>query len=435
MKTRHQLVMFLSLALCLSAQAQKRSMTLEELFQLADANNKALTTSNIGIQVAQEGLLSAKSNRLPDVKTSLSASYIGNGYLWDRNFSNGMPIDMPHFGNNFSLQVAQVIYAGGAINSGIALADLGVQMAQLEHEQKRQEMRFLLAGYYLDIFKLNNQLRVFDQNIALVEKVLEDLRNRHEQGMALKNDITRYELQLENLRMQRTRLANGKEILNHQLTQAIGLDTSIEIEPDSTLISRELPIVTESDWQQNAANLSPALRQLDLVIRMNEQKENLAKAARRPKLALVAEEHLDGPILIEVPVIDKNFNYWFVGLGLQYDLSSLYKSTHDIRKARLETQRSQEEKAVVAEGIDNGVHAVFVKYQEAIKNLEICDKTLVLANENYRMTHNRYDNELALLTDMLDASNSKLYAELEWVNAKIDIVYYYLNLNYLTGKL
>ena len=32
----------------------------------------------------------------------------------------------------------------------------------------------------------------------------------------------------------------------------------------------------------------------------NEEKENLAKAARRPKLALVAEEHLDGPILIEI---------------------------------------------------------------------------------------------------------------------------------------
>ena len=76
-----------------------------------------------------------------------------------------------------------------------------------------------------------------------------------------------------------------------------------------------------------------------------------------------------------------------------------------------------------------------MKYQEAIKDLKICEKTLVLVNENYRMTSNRYDNDLARLTDMLDASNSKLSAELEWVNAKISIIYYYLNLNYLTGKL
>ncbi|MBQ8958524.1 MAG: TolC family protein [Bacteroidales bacterium] len=427
--------MFLSFALCLSAQAQKRSLTLDEMFRLADENNKALRTNSIGVQAAQEGLFAAKSGRLPDINASLSASYIGNGYLWDRNFGNGMPIDMPHFGNNFSLQVAQVIYAGGALNSGIALADLGVQMAQLQHEQKRQEVHFLLAGHYLDLFKLGNQIRIFDQNIALTEKMLDDIRNRQAQGMALKNDITRYELQLENLKMQRTRLLNGKEILNYQLTNAIGWDTSVEIEPDSTLIHNILQTISENDWQQSASQNAPALRQLDLVIRMNEEKEKLAQSARRPKLALVGEEHLDGPILIEVPVINKNFNYWFVGLGLQYDLSSLYKSSHDIRKARLEVQRSQEEKTVVAEGVDNGVHAVFVQYQEAVKNLEICEKTLALANENYRMTRNRYDNELALLTDMLDASNSKLSAELEWVNAKISIYYYYLNLHYLTGKL
>ena len=435
MKTRHNLVMFLSLALCLSVQAQKRNMTLEEVFRLADENNKSLNASAIGVRATEEDLLSSKSNRLPDINTSLSASYIGNGYLWDRNFSNGMSIDMPHFGNNFSLQVTQVIYAGGAINSGIALADLGVQAAQLQHDQKRQELHFLLAGYYLDLYKLNNQIRVFDQNIALTEKVMTDIRNREQQGLALKNDITRYELQLENLKLQRTRLLNGKDILNYQLTHAIGLDTSIEIEPDSTLIANEIPLISESEWQQTGSISSPTLRQLDLVVKMNEQKEQLAKSARKPKIAVVGEEHLDGPILIEGPDIDKNFNYWFVGLGLQYNLSSLYKSTHDIRKSRLETQRSIEEKEAVAEGIDNAIHAVFVKYAEAVKNLEISEKALQLANENYRMTSNRYDNEMALLTDMLDASNSKLAAELEWVNAKISIVYYYLNLNYLTGNL
>lgn len=428
-------MMFLSFAVCLSAQAQKRQMTLEEVFRLADENNKSLNASTIGVKATEEGLLSARSSRLPDINTSLSASYIGNGYLWDRNFSNGMPIDMPHFGNNFSLQVAQVIYAGGAINSGIALADLGMQMAQLQHDQKRQELRFLLAGHYLDLFKLNNQIRVFDQNIALTEKVIDDIRNREKQGLALKNDITRYELQLENLKLQRTRLLNGKNIINYQLTHAIGLDTSIEIEPDSTLTTKELASLPENDWQQAGNLSSPALRQLDLVVKMNEQKEQLARSARRPKIALVGEEHLDGPILIEVPVIDKNFNYWFVGLGLQYDLSSLYKSTHDIRKSRLETQRSLEEKEAVAEDIDNAIHAVFVQYWEAVKSLEISENALNLANENYRMTRNSYDNEMALLTELIDASNSKLTAELDLLNAKINIVYYYLNLNYLTGNL
>ena len=435
MMTRHYIAMFLLLVLCGGVHAQKLNISLEELFRLADENNETLKAANYGIGAASEDLLAAKSSRYPDISTSLSASYIANGLLCDRDFGDGSKIDMPHIGNNFSLQVTQVLYAGGAIKNSIALSDLGLQMAQLQNDQKRQEVRFLVAGYFLDIFKLDNQLRIFDHNIALVGKVLDDLRNRHGQGLALKNDITRYELQLETLKMQRSRLIDTKSIVNHQLTQAVGLEPKCEIVPDSSsIITPNMPTTTVDEWIA-ATEAAPTLRQMDIAISMSERKESLAKSDRRPRIALVGEEHFDGPILIEVPVINKNFNYWFAGIGIQYDISSLYKSTHGIRKARFETQRAQEERTAVAKGVSNGIHAVFVQYLQAIRNYEICEKALSLANENYQMTKNRYDNELAVLTDMLDASNSKLSAELELTNAKTNIFYYYLNLKYLTGKL
>ena len=67
---------------------------------------------------------------------------------------------MPHFGNNFSLEAQQVIYAGGAISSSIELAELGKHSAELDAQKNRQEVRFLLTGYYLDLYKLHNQMQV-----------------------------------------------------------------------------------------------------------------------------------------------------------------------------------------------------------------------------------------------------------------------------------
>lgn len=58
-----------------------------------------------------------------------------------------------------------------------------------------------------------------------------------------------------------------------------------------------------------------------------------------------------------------------------------------------------------------------------------------LANENYSVTSNRYRNELALLTDMLDAGNTKLSADLALVNARIDLVYHYYQMRYVTHTL
>lgn len=58
-----------------------------------------------------------------------------------------------------------------------------------------------------------------------------------------------------------------------------------------------------------------------------------------------------------------------------------------------------------------------------------------LARENYAVIFHRYTNELALVTDMLDASNACLQAEVERSNARINILYHYYKLHYLSGIL
>ncbi|MFA6884627.1 MAG: TolC family protein, partial [Paludibacteraceae bacterium] len=57
------------------------------------------------------------------------------------------------------------------------------------------------------------------------------------------------------------------------------------------------------------------------------------------------------------------------------------------------------------------------------------------ATQNYEVVNNRYINDLALITDMLDASNSKLESELLMANARINILFNYYNLKRISGTL
>ena len=415
--------------------AQTRQMGIEELFRLADEQSKSIQTYRTGAEAAEEALKAAKAQRLPDVNVSLSASYWGNGKLWDRDFGNTMTVDMPHFGNNFALEAQQVIYAGGAISSGIKQAEIGKALAELDLQKNVQEIRFLLVGHYLNLYKLDNQIKVLQKNMELTDEVIANMKARREQGTVLKNDITRYELQKEQLNLQLTRVKDARKIANHQLVTTLHLPEDTEITPDTSLLERQILTFTEEDWQELAEANHIVLKQTQATIQMNEQKVKQERAERLPHISIVAADHLDGPITIEVPVLDNNFNYWYIGIGVKYNISSLFKNNRKLKQARLNVRQAQEQHQLAQEQIENAVQEGYVNFLTAFTDLRTQENSVRLADENYSVTDNRYKNEMALLTDMLDASNMKLTADLGLVDARINILYNYYKMKYITHTL
>lgn len=417
---------------------KKENMTISQLFQKVEDNSKSLRTSLSGVEAAHLGIESAKSKKLPDLDASLSFSYIGNALITDRDFSNVHGLKSPHFGNNFAFQAQQVVYAGGAINAGIKLAELGKQQAEVGVKLTRQQIRFIALGQYLDLYKIDNRIKVYEKNIELTRQLIEDIKEKQTQGMALKNDITRYELQMESLKLGLTALRNNRSILNHQLCNTLGMNQGnqeIQIIPDATIADKTYGKEGEAYWQTAGTLNSPLLEQSSNAIRIAEQKEKIAKSDLLPKVAFVAADNFDGPILFELPPVDKNLNVWYVGVGVKYSLSSLFKNNKRIKQAAVETRQAKEAHAVQAEQLNNNVQAAYVQYQQTYVELETQRKSVELAQQNYDVMNARYLSQLALVTDMVDASNLKLNAELSEVDARINIVYAYYRMKYVAGEI
>lgn len=415
--------------------AQSRTMGIEEMFRLADENSKSIQTYRTGKEVADENLKAAKAQRLPDISASLSGSYWGNGKLWDRDFSNTTKIDMPHWGNNFALEAQQVVYAGGAISSGIELAELEKQLAEMDWQKNRQDIRFLLVGHYLNLYKLHNQIEVLHKNLELTDQLIANMQARLEEGTALENDITRYELQRETLRLQLAKVEDACKIANHQLVITLHLPEGTVVQPDTTLNDSRIQTLSEANWQELAAQNNLNLQQAETGIKVNRQRVKMERSERLPKISLVAAEHLDGPITIEVPVLDNNFNYWYVGVGVKYNISSLFKNNRKLKAARLNVRKAQETYELAQEQTNHAVQESYVNFLTSFTDLRTQQKSVELADQNYSVTSNRYQNDLALLTDMLDASNMKLSADLGLVNARINVIYNYYKMKYVTHTL
>ena len=122
-------------------------------------------------------------------------------------------------------------------------------------------------------------------------------------------------------------------------------------------------------------------------------------------------------------------------MGVRYSLSSLFKSNKTVRKAKAQQLQSREAHAVVSERVNNDMQQAYTIHQQAFVELHTQQKSVELASQNYKVMNNRYLNQLALVTDMVDASNLKLNAELQEVNARINVAYTYYNIMYVAGNL
>ena len=409
-------------------------LTVERMFALLEENSSELRVAKSGVSVAEQATAAAKSERLPDVKASLSLSYIGNVVMTDRDFDKWTAFSSPHVGNSFALEAQQMVYTGGALTAGIQLAEIGKEQARTAVDATRDGQRFMAMAQYLELMEADNAIIVYERNIDLTAKLIDDIEAKRSQGMALRNDITRYELQMETLRLGLRKTRDSRDVLNHQLCNILGLDQDTRITPDTTLMSLARD-TNRREWQSKAAAQSPELAMTELQTQAAEQQLRLAKSAQLPKLYVYAAENFNGPYTFDIPPIDNNFNTWQVGVGVSYSLSSLFKANKDVRKANASIEESRLARSRTAIDIDNRMFEAHTLYLQAFEDLKTKCKNAQLARENYDVVNNRYLNDIALITDMTDASNILLSAELDETNARIQIVYAYYRMKYIAGDI
>lgn len=418
-----------------SAQEEKQlKISIDHLFDLVVQNNPTLRTSKTAVSVAKSEIAIAKNSQLPDFKISANAMYIGDGTLLDKGFSEIKHIDIPSFGNNYNLEATQLIFNGATVKNAVKVKTLQEQISQLSYDATEQNIKLIVLSYYLDIFKLQNQINVYLKNIDLAKQRINNINRFFEQGMVTKNDVIRAELQLSNLTLALQVIQNNKQIINNQLTTAIGQDKNLEIVADDTILKQAL-LVDQIQHYLDLVDTHPSVQIAESGIKISQIAQRISKGQYFPTLAAFASSSLNRPITSSSPALDAYANNWNVGLSLSYTISSLYKNAKHVAMNNYQIQSVQQQKTEITQQIDLAVRASYIKYLEAKTQNETLEQNKNLAEENYRIMESKYNNHLAILLDMLDASNMKLDAELQLTNSEINIVYNYYKLLKDTGRL
>ena len=411
-----------------------KQMTAQEVADLALLNQQQLKVSAQNIDIAEQQTDITKLQKLPTITASTSQFYLGNVIAIDKDFGGSTKIPMPHYGSSYALQATQLIFKGGLVNKSIELAGLREQLSKLDLEKNQQEVKLLVISNYLDIYKIINQEKVFQNNKKLALKRLENIKDFYKQGMITRNEVIRGELNIKNLDQGILTLTNNKKILNYNLNIALGLSSETEIIPVESVDNNDSGIGMEY-YLQLAHDSNPQMKSAKTNISVAEKNIEIINTDKMPTLSGYGGYSLQRPITTRNPVLDMYSSGWQGGISLSYNIDNLYKTKERLKLGELQKNQANESMTLVQQNIDMTVNAAYVKYQEAIQQAEILNDAKNLADENYNITEAKYLNQLAVQAEILDAQNQKLQSELDFANAEINVLYQYYNLLKSTGTL
>ena len=435
MKRINNSVMALSLLMGLTAihAQEKKQLSLDEAVQLGIQNSKNLKIDAAKIEEATADLLEAKNRQLPELKVSGSYMYLPTKPTVDLKISTGS-------GGAGGPEVHQVayasanlsvpIYSGGRIKYGIQSAKYLVEASKLSTENDKIAIAYNVAQAYNNLFKANQSIKVLEENLTASQKRDETFLKMENNGIIARNDRLKANLQTSNIELQLLEAKNNYNIANINMDLLLGLSETTEIEVDQNYIEEGDDVKPVSFYVNEARENRKDLQALAQQRKAAELGTKAAKAENLPSIAFTG-----GYVAADIPKFLTVYNAVNVGIGVSYNLSNIWKENSSLKQSKAREMQLAATDELLNDNIKLDVNREYQNTDYSKKRISVFEKSAEQANENYRITKNKYDNGLATMTELLDADAAQIAANVGVINAKADAALAYRKLLQTTGTL
>jgi outer membrane protein len=410
-----------------------RIIKLDEAIQLGVQNNKQLKIATADVKIANENLSQTQIVKTPIVGLNMGYNYIGNPKIYDGFYGKNITVDYFNHQASTNIFASMPLYYGGVINNQIDKQQLMVNMQESVVKMTESEIKQAITTQFFTLEKLYKQIEVTKQNIINTELRIKQLKSRVANGQNLKSDLLRTELQQSNFEVAVFRSSNSIELISNYLDILTGLPTNTKLKPvlEGILVPKTDLSLNES--LNEAYQNRNEIKRSEINVKIAESSMDITKSGFKPNVS--ANLMLNTQYPAQWPDYPNLLNYWTAGLSLNWDISSFYNLKHRINGDQLQIDKSNIALEATKDVINQDVKAAYVRFTESIRNITTFNKDVDLALSNYKIVKSRYDNDFALISDIVDAELQLNEAKISLNNANIDSIIQYYSLQYAMGKL
>lgn len=421
----------------LPAKAQQvRNLTLKEAIDLSIKNSHTLQAATVRTDEATAEVQTAENNRLPSVGASASYLRLSNAdvnlKVKSNNSSGGATGGTPKISQAAYgiINASYPIFTGGRLKYGIESAKYLQQASVLDVDNERQAVILNTINAFINLYKASAAVDIVKENLASSRHRDSTFMNLESNGVLARNDLLKAQLQTSDIELSLLDAENNFNLVNINMDLMLGLSQSTNIVPDFNSIALPGALKNIEDYQMMAMQNRKDLQAIALRKKAAVTNIKISETEAYPNIALTG-----GYIAAYVPHVITITNALNFGVGVQYNLASLYKTNTKLLQAKAQQRELLANEAQLNDAIKIEVYKAYQNYLLNQKKIDVYQNALTQATENYRITKNKYDNSLVTINDLLDADVSLLRARLNLASGNADVISAYNKLLQTTGQL
>lgn len=321
---------------------------------------------------------------------------------------------------SFQANITYPVYTGGRLEAGKAAAEYSAQAASQDLTKDRIETEFAIKNAYWTLYKVRQLQKLTAETIEQVTARLGDAQNLLKNGLLTNNDVLRLQLQLSNAKISKIDADNAARLAALSLNNTLGLDLNTEIELASTIEYKPANVPDYERAIQTALSARAEVGGTQLRIKAAEEGVKAARGGFLPNLAISgsALEANPNQRFVGRPA---EFNFsWQLAAQLSWTVWNWNTSGYQVAQAEAQVAQVEDALSMLKDGIKLEVTQNYLTLQQNREKVAVAQQGVEQADENYRITNEKFKKGLALTSDLTDAETFQLQAKVNYISSVVD---------------
>lgn len=254
-------------------------------------------------------------------------------------------------------------------------AEVGLELARRSRDIEERSILLRVEEEYYTLLRLENIIEVLDEAIKLAERQLEVAKKRLESGAATTLDVMKAETALEEHKDDKAQAEENLQLARHKFLQSLGLPSDTKVVLDSDVITQTLPDIS-------------------LEEAIGEGMQNRIELRQAAAGVSIAEKELELATNDYTPVLTK-------------------------RAAEIELEQAKLQQLQAEQGIQLDIEKTYHDMHVAYRAMALAERQLEEAEENYRVVQTLFEAGMATDVEILQVQTGFMQAK----SARVDAIF------------